>query len=116
VQERRSITATQYVADSASAFERKGCAFERRTALLLWNRGVRSHAEACQVSAGTRAFWNRRKYVRLQELRSTALSAPDFPETQQKPKTGTKNANLKFFLNFFKIFIFFGFYLYKSMK
>jgi hypothetical protein len=83
VQERRSIAATQYVADSASAFE-------RRTALLVWNRGVRSHAEACQVSAGTRAFWNRRKYVRPQELRSTALSVPDFLETQQKPKTGTK--------------------------
>jgi hypothetical protein len=60
------------------------------------------------VSAGTRVFWNRQKYIRPQELRSTSLSAPDFPETQQKPKTGTKNANLKiFFFNFFKIFIFF---------
>jgi hypothetical protein len=60
------------------------------------------------VSTGTRAFWNRRKYVRPQELRSTALSTPDFPETQQKPKTGTKNANLKFFFFFnFYIFIFF---------
>jgi hypothetical protein len=39
------------VADSASAFKRKGCAFERSTVLLVWNRGVRSHAEVCQVSA-----------------------------------------------------------------
>jgi hypothetical protein len=66
---------------------------------------MRSHAEACQVSAGTRAFWNRRKYVRLQELRSNALSAPDFPETQQKPKTGTKNANKFFFFFFFFFFL-----------
>jgi hypothetical protein len=78
---------------------------------------VRSHAEAGQVSAGTRAFWNRRKYIRPQELRSTALSVPDFPETQQKLKTGTKNANLKFFfLIFLKFLNFFGFYLYKSTK
>jgi hypothetical protein len=48
------------VVDSASAFERKGCAFERSTALLVWNRGVRSHAEVCQASVGMRAFWNRR--------------------------------------------------------
>jgi hypothetical protein len=44
------------VADSASAFERKGCAFERSTALLVWNKGVHSHAEVCQASAGMRAF------------------------------------------------------------
>jgi hypothetical protein len=39
-------------------------------------------------------------------VRSTAQSAPEIPGTQQKPKTGTKYANLNFF-NFFKIFIFF---------
>jgi hypothetical protein len=44
------------VADFASAFERKGCAFERSTALLVWNRGVRSHVEVCQASAGMQAF------------------------------------------------------------
>jgi hypothetical protein len=32
-----------------SAFERKRGAFERITALRTWNRGVRSHAEACQA-------------------------------------------------------------------
>jgi hypothetical protein len=94
------------IADFASAFERKGCAFERSTALLVWNKGVRSHAEVCQASAGMRVFWNRRQYIRPQELRSTALSTPDFPETQKKPKTMNKNANL----------IFFEFYLYKSTK
>jgi hypothetical protein len=108
------------VCSNANVRSRRGCAFERRTALLVWNRGVRSHAEACQVSAGTRAFWNRRKYVRPQELHSNALSAPDFQETQQKPKTGTKNANKFFFLiNFFLkfyIYIYFLDFIYTKAR
>jgi hypothetical protein len=45
-----------------------------------------------RLSAGMRASWNRRQYVRPQELRSTALSAPDFPDTQTEiqKKTETK--------------------------
>jgi hypothetical protein len=42
-------TDAQYVADSAMRSNAKGCAFERITALRTWNRGVRSHAEACQA-------------------------------------------------------------------
>jgi hypothetical protein len=88
----------KYVADSA-AFERKGCAFERSTALLVWNKGVCSHAEARQVSAGTRLCWNRPMCVRLQELRLTALSTPEIPGTLTEIKqTGNKeNTNLFFF-------------------
>jgi hypothetical protein len=66
---------------------------------------VRSHAEACQVSAGTRAFWNRRKYVRPQELRSNALFAPDSPETQQEQKM-LINFILFLIFNFFLDFIY----------
>jgi hypothetical protein len=65
-------------------------------------RRGRSHAEACIASAGTRLRWNMPMCVQTQELRSTALSAPDFPETRQKLKKEQKNANPNFFnLNFY---------------
>jgi hypothetical protein len=48
-----------------------------------------------------RLRWNMPKCVRPQELRSTALSAPDFPETRQKLKKTNKNA--KFFFWIFSI-------------
>jgi hypothetical protein len=89
-------TDAQNVAGSASAFERNTGVFERITALRSWNR----------LSAGTRLFWNRWQCVRAQDLRSTALSAPDFPETRNRnEKYQNKNySNFFFFLIFLDFF------------
>jgi hypothetical protein len=78
---------------------------------------LRLHANAQQASAGMRLRWNMPECVRPQEMRSTALSAPDFPETRQKLKKVNKNAK-PFFkkILYIYIYIFFGFYLYKSTK
>jgi hypothetical protein len=60
----------------SATLARKCAVSERRPATMLEYARVRSTAT---------------------KLRSTALSAPDFPETRQKPKTGNKkNANLIF--------------------
>jgi hypothetical protein len=61
------------------ALARRGVSGERRYATVLEKAAVRSIARP--------AF-------------DHGCCAPDFPETQQKPKTGNINANLIFFLNF----------------
>jgi hypothetical protein len=55
-------------------------------------------ARKCAVSERRPATMLEYAHVRstTTKVRSTALSAPDFPETRQKPKTGKKIANLIF--------------------
>jgi hypothetical protein len=62
----------------SATLARKCAVSERRPATMLEYARVRSTAT---------------------KVRSNALSAPDFPETRQKPKTGNKNnANLNFLI------------------
>jgi hypothetical protein len=60
-------------------------AFERSNVSLhcVHGTGARARTQRCvRLSTGMRALWNGRQYVRSPKMRSTALSAPDFPETQ----------------------------------
>jgi hypothetical protein len=98
----------RYVRAQVSAFVRKEAQNVADSAVRSNAKEARSNVslhcvlgtEACartqrrvRLSAGTRLCWNRHKCVRPQELRSTALWMPDFPATQQKLKTKTKNPN-----------------------
>jgi hypothetical protein len=76
-----------------SAFERNRGTFERTPHCVLGTEACARTQRRVWLSAGKRWCWNRRKCVRAQKLRSTALWAPDFPATQQKLKTKTKNPN-----------------------
>jgi hypothetical protein len=73
----------------------------------LLDAGARTQKRVSR--AQVRGRRNRLKCVRTQKLRSTALSAPDFPETELKLKKMQTNTNLIFFLKKY-------FYLYKSTK
>jgi hypothetical protein len=70
-------------------------------ALLGLNRGARSHAEACQVNAGTRLCWkNAQVRSTAEDLRSTALCQARIPGAQQKTKNREKKMANLIFLDF----------------
>jgi hypothetical protein len=95
------------ITDSASAFERKGCAFERSTTLLVWNKGVRSHAEVCHACERTQRCVRRAQVCRHSGIGGSTFDRKNcvrphcqrliFQKLNRNQKQGTKMLIFFFF-------------------